>query len=490
MQLTKLMAGMALNTEELHEIEITGLAADSRLVKPGYIFAALPSSQKESSTDGRNFISEAINNGAVAILAPEGTELDDKTCLLLHENPRRHLAELAATFYERQPKNIAAVTGTNGKSSVVSFSKQIWTKLGIVSASIGTLGVDSEGLDVQSSLTTPDPIELHKLLSELEDKNINSIAIEASSHGLDQHRLDGVNIQAAAFTNLSHDHLDYHLNTNEYFNAKAYLFEQLLPEEGTAVLNSDSAEFDKLYSICRDKGQNILTFGQNASDIQIDCLDSVPEGLRVCLNIFGKPYETHIPLIGSFQAYNALAALGLIIALGSNIDDAFSALANLNGIKGRVELIGRLQNGSRVFVDYAHTPAALESLIISVKNHSKGNLNLVFGAGGDRDSTKRAKMGEIAFKLCDRVFITDDNPRNENPSSIRKQILSGCPNAIEINNRATAIEQAISQLSKDDILIIAGKGHETGQIVGGQIIPFDDTDVAASTIIELGGELK
>ena len=219
-------------------------------------------------------------------------------------------------------------------------------------------------------------------------------------------------------------------------------------------------------------------------------MDSVHEGLRVCLNIFGKPYETHIPLIGSFQAYNALTALGLILALGSNIDDAFSALANLNGIRGRVELIGRLQNGSRVFVDYAHTPAALESLIVSVKNHSEGNLNLVFGAGGERDNSKREKMGEIAFKLCDKVFITDDNPRNENPSSIRKQILAGCPNAIEIDNRAAAIEQAISELSKDDILIIAGKGHETEQIVGNQIIPFDDTEVVASAIKELGGELK
>ena len=484
------MANMALNTEELNDIEITGLTSDSRLVKPGYVFAALPSSQKESPTDGRNYISEAINNGAVAILAPEGTQLDDKTYLLVHENPRRYLAELAASFYERQPRSIAAVTGTNGKSSVVSFSKQIWTKMGVASASIGTLGVDSEGLDIQSSLTTPDPVELHKLLSELADKNIDSIVIEASSHGLDQHRLDGVIIQAAAFTNLSHDHLDYHLNETEYFNAKAYLFEHLLPSEGTAVLNSDSAYFEKLNRICRNKGHNILTFGQNGSDIRIDCLDSVHEGLRVCLNIFGKPYETHIPLIGSFQAYNALTALGLILALGSNIDDAFSALANLNGIRGRVELIGRLQNGSRVFVDYAHTPAALESLIVSVKNHSEGNLNLVFGAGGERDNSKREKMGEIAFKLCDKVFITDDNPRNENPSSIRKQILAGCPNAIEIDNRAAAIEQAISELSKDDILIIAGKGHETEQIVGNQIIPFDDTEVVASAIKELGGELK
>ena len=474
--------------ETLQDVQITGLTADSRRVEPGFLFAALPSVTLGSGTDGRDYIGDAVARGAVAVLAPPGTELTDAAQLVVDENPRRQLALLAARFYQRQPKTIAAVTGTNGKSSVVGFTRQIWSHLGVPAASIGTLGVDADGFDAGPSLTTPDPVALHKTLSDLADAGVDHLAMEASSHGLDQYRLDGVNIAAAAFTNLTRDHLDYHQTEADYFAAKQRLFEQLLRPEGTAVLNADSPYYEEIRDICRQAGHRITSYGLDTSDMRIDDLTPLANGLRLCVTIARQTFETHLPLVGAFQAYNALAALGLAIGCGANVNDAFTTLALLKGVRGRMQLAGRHSNGAPVYIDYAHTPDALETALSAIRPHVPGKLAVVFGAGGDRDPGKRAMMGKVAAAFADRVIVTDDNPRREDPASIRRQILTGCPGAAEFDNRAKAIAAAIGDLAPDDVLIIAGKGHETGQIVGTQVLPFDDAEVAGNALTELSGE--
>ena len=474
--------------ETLQDVQITGLTADSRRVEPGFLFAALPSVTLGSGTDGRDYIGDAVARGAVAVLAPPGTELTDAAQLVVDENPRGQLALLAARFYQRQPKTIAAVTGTNGKSSVVGFTRQIWSHLGVPAASIGTLGVDADGFDAGPSLTTPDPVALHKTLGDLADAGVDHLAMEASSHGLDQYRLDGVNIAAAAFTNLTRDHLDYHQTEADYFAAKQRLFEQLLRPEGTAVLNADSPYYEEIRDICRQAGHRITSYGLDTSDMRIDDLTPLANGLRLCVTIARQTFETHLPLVGAFQAYNALAALGLAIGCGANVNDAFTTLALLKGVRGRMQLAGRHSNGAPVYIDYAHTPDALETALSAIRPHVPGKLAVVFGAGGDRDPGKRAMMGKVAAAFADRVIVTDDNPRREDPASIRRQILTGCPGAAEFDNRAKAIAAAIGDLAPDDVLIIAGKGHETGQIVGTQVLPFDDAEVAGNALTELNGE--
>ncbi|MFT5180448.1 MAG: UDP-N-acetylmuramoyl-L-alanyl-D-glutamate--2,6-diaminopimelate ligase [Alphaproteobacteria bacterium] len=482
------MTPMTPQIDTLHDVQITGLTADSRRVEPGYLFAALPSATQGSGTDGREYIGDALARGAVAVLAPLGTELDDTAQLLVDENPRRQLAHLAARFYQHQPKTIAAVTGTNGKSSVVGFTRQIWSHLDVPAASIGTLGIDADGFDAGPSLTTPDPVALHQTLANLADAGIDHLAMEASSHGLDQYRLDGVNIAAAAFTNLTRDHLDYHQTEAQYFAAKARLFEQLLPADGTAVLNADSSYYEEIRGICRQAGHRISSFGLSTSDMRIDDLSPLADGLRLCVTIAHRTFETRLPLVGGFQAYNALAALGLVIGCGADVDDAFGALALLTGVRGRMQLIGRHPNGAMVYIDYAHTPDALETALSAIRPHVTGKLAVVFGAGGDRDAGKRAMMGKVAAQFADRAIVTDDNPRREDAASIRRQILTGCPGASEFDNRAKAIATAIGDLAAEDTVIIAGKGHETGQIVGTEVLPFDDAEVARSVLTELGGE--
>lgn len=486
------MTPLAPQIDTLQDVQITGLTADSRRVEPGYLFAALPSATRGSGTDGRDFIGDALSRGAVAVLAPPDTVLDamfdNGAQLLVDENPRRQLALLAARFYQRQPKTVAAITGTNGKSSVAGFTRQIWSQLGLPSASIGTLGIDADGFDPGPSLTTPDPVALHQTLAELADAGIDHLALEASSHGLDQYRLDGIVIAAAAFTNLTRDHLDYHRTEAEYFAAKRRLFEQLLPSDGTAVLNADSPHYEEIRDVCRLAGHRISSYGVNTSDMRIDDLSPLADGLRLCVTIDRRTFETRLPLVGAFQAYNALAALGLAIGCGAAVDDAFAALALLKGVRGRMELVAQHPNGAMVYVDYAHTPDALETALSAIRPHVTGKLAVVFGAGGDRDPGKRAMMGKVAAQSADRVTVTDDNPRREDPASIRRQILTACPGAAEFDNRAKAIAAAIGKLASDDVLIIAGKGHETGQIVGTEVLPFDDAEVARGVITELGGE--
>jgi UDP-N-acetylmuramoyl-L-alanyl-D-glutamate--2,6-diaminopimelate ligase len=483
------MTPMTPQIDTLQDVQITGLTADSRRVEPGYLFAALPSATRGSGTDGRDFIGDAVARGAVAVLAPPGTVLKDAAQLVVDENPRRQLALLAARFYQRQPKTVAAVTGTNGKSSVVGFTRQIWSHLGMPAASIGTLGIDADGFDAGPSLTTPDPVALHKTLADLADAGVDHLSMEASSHGLDQYRLDGVDIVAAAFTNLTRDHLDYHQSEADYFAAKLRLFEQLLRPDGTAVLNADSPYYEEIRDACRLAGHRISSYGLNTSDMRIDDLSPLADGLRLCVTIAQRTYETRLPLVGAFQAHNALAALGLAIGCGADVEDAFAALARLKGVRGRMQLAGRHPNGAPVYIDYAHTPDALETALLAIRPHVAGKLAVVFGAGGDRDPGKRAMMGKVAAEFADRAIVTDDNPRREDPASIRRQILTGCPGAAEYDNRAKAIAAAIAELASEDVLIIAGKGHETGQLVGTQVLPFDDVEVAGEALAELGGEV-
>jgi UDP-N-acetylmuramoyl-L-alanyl-D-glutamate--2,6-diaminopimelate ligase len=468
------------------EIEIKGLSADSRRVEPGYLFAALPGAR----ADGRAYIIDALKRGASAILAPLDTELPPeigRTPVLFDDNPRRRLALMAARFYRKQPKTIAAVTGTSGKTSTAHFTRQLWTLLGFRAGSLGTLGVVAPGHDHPGALTTPDPIELHRLLAELAQGGIDHLAIEASSHGLDQYRLDGVKLKAAAFTNLTHEHLDYHGTMARYFRAKARLFEQLLPSTGTAVLNADSEQFGDLQAICNQRGVPVIAFGKAGKDLTLVVRTLLPVAQRLVLDVFGQRAELLFPVAGGFQTYNALTALGLVIGSGADPAQAAAQLAQLTGVHGRIELVARHPSGATIMVDYSHKPEALRTILTELRPLARNRLVVVFGCGGDRDRAKRPVMGAIAAELADVVIVTDDNPRSEDPAAIRAAILAGAPGAREIGDRALAIRTAIAELEAGDLLVIAGKGHETGQIVGSVTLPFDDAEVARETALALGG---
>ncbi len=485
MRLTELMAGMDNIARALRDVDVTGLTADSRSVEADFLFAALPGAQD----DGRRYIDDAIARGARVVLAPEGTHLDQHPSvqLITHENPRRLLAELAARFYGRQPETMVAVTGTNGKSSVVGFVRQIWEHLGLKAGSMGTLGLEAPGFAGGESLTTPDQVRLHHDLAALAKAGVDHVAIEASSHGLDQYRLDGVRFRAAAFTNLGRDHLDYHGNLDNYLAAKMRLFETLMTVDGTAVLNADIPEFDALRGICKNTGITTRSFGRRTSDLRLDDLAALPDGQRMCLTVDGRSFETRLPLVGEFQAYNALAALGLVIACGGDLDGAVAALCRLQGVKGRLELVARHPNNAPIYVDFAHTPEALETVLGAIRPHVRGALVVVFGAGGDRDPGKRPLMGAACARLADRCIVTDDNPRSEDPAAIRKAVLAACPGAEEIGGRDEAIRHGVAGLTPDDLLVIAGKGHESGQIVGDQVLPFDDGDAARAAALSCAG---
>ncbi len=464
----------------IRDVEITGLTADSRAVERGYLFAALPGSHE----DGRAYIDDAIARGAKVVLAPDGTRLDrdDAVQLVTDDNPRRLLAELAARFYGRQPSTVVGVTGTNGKSSVVGFVRQIWERQGLKAGSMGTLGLEAPGFAGGESLTTPDQVQLHHDLASLAKAGVDHLAIEASSHGLDQYRLDGVRFRAAAFTNLGRDHLDYHGDREHYLAAKMRLFDTLLPADGTAVLNADIAEFDLLRERCKAAGVEMRSYGRRTSDLRLDDVAPLAGGQRLCLTINGRSFETRLPLVGSFQAYNALAALGLVIACGGDADETVAALCHLKGVRGRLECVAQHPNGAPIYVDYAHTADALETVLTAIRPHVRGQLAVVFGAGGDRDPGKRPLMGAACARLADRCIVTDDNPRGEDPALIRKAVLAACPGALEIGARDEAIRRGIADLAPDDVLVIAGKGHETGQIVGDQVLPFDDAAVARAAV--------
>jgi UDP-N-acetylmuramoyl-L-alanyl-D-glutamate--2,6-diaminopimelate ligase len=473
----------------LNDPEIVGLTADSRTVQPGFLFAALPGTRQ----DGRSFAADAIARGAVAILTDDpdalafSPEQRDRVSTVTDANPHRRLALMAALFHGRQPRTIAAVTGTNGKTSVVHFTREIWTGLGHSAASLGTLGLVTATERRPGALTTPDPVALHRDLAGLAGQGIDHLAVEASSHGLHQFRLDGLSVCAAAFTNLTRDHLDYHGNMAHYRSAKERLFTALLAPGGSAVLNRDSDEFARLDALCRDRGHPVIAYGADpAADLRLVALEPRTGSQSLILEVFGRRHELVLPLAGEFQALNALAALGLVIATGGPVYAATAALGDLTGVPGRLQFVSGRQDGAAIVVDYAHTPDALATVLMALRPHVRGRLAVLFGCGGDRDSGKRPLMGEVATRLADRVYVTDDNPRTEAPAKIRRAILDAAQSAIEIGDRRSAIGTAIAELGAGDLLVIAGKGHETGQIIGAETYPFDDAEVAR----ELAGKCR
>ena len=465
-------------------IDITGLTADSRAVRDGYLFAALPGTQ----VDGRRFIADAVAKGARAVLAPKGTQLDAglDAQLVEAEQVRSAFARMAAAFYGRQPAFVAAVTGTNGKTSVATFARQIWTAAGQQAASVGTLGLVPEIADSPGKLTTPDPEALHRCLAQLADQGVDRLAIEASSHGLDQARLDGLNVSAAAFTNLTQDHLDYHGTMAAYMSAKLRLFSHLLQKDGTAVINADSQYAAAVAETCRARRLAAWTYGEAAdSDLRLVSRQPTLAGQHLDLSLFGESADVQLPLVGRFQAMNALAALGLVLASGLDRDAALAAIERLEGVPGRLQRVAETPSGGQVFVDYAHTPDALETVLQALRPHVGRRLICIFGCGGDRDRGKRPIMGEIAARLAEEAIVTDDNPRGEDPAAIRQEIIAAAPDAREVDDRARAIATAIADMGEGDLLLIAGKGHETGQIVGDQTLPFDDAEVARAAIAQL-----
>ncbi|WP_249208810.1 UDP-N-acetylmuramoyl-L-alanyl-D-glutamate--2,6-diaminopimelate ligase [Magnetospirillum sulfuroxidans] len=457
---------------------ITGITCDSRNVVPGMLFAALSGAK----ADGRAFIAQAVEKGAAAILAANGTQAETGTAVLVtDDNPRRAYALAAAAFHQRQPAVMAAITGTNGKTSGVNFTRQIWRTLGYRSAALGTLGIVADGWPNRPSLTTPDPADLHAALAELAADGITHAAMEASSHGLDQYRLDGVRLQAAAFTNLTRDHLDYHGSMESYLAAKLRLFSDLLPEGGVAVINADCPIAAQVAHAAG--ARRLIRCGRAGAELALKDIRPDVHGQVLDLDVLGQAVTIRLPLAGSFQAANALTALGLVIGCGGNAQAAALALENLEEIPGRLQKVAD-KNDAPIFVDYAHTPDALETVLTALRPHVRGRLLVVFGCGGDRDPGKRPQMGEIAARLADLAIVTDDNPRSEDPGVIRAAILAAAPRAVEIADRRAAIVHAVSLLRNGDVLVVAGKGHESGQIIGAHTLPFDD---ASECRIAAGG---
>jgi len=464
------------------DIDVVGITADSRTVRAGDAFAAIAGSK----ADGLRFVAPALAGGASAILAeraPEGP-LPAGVAFVRVGNIRRTLALAAAKFYPRQPPTIAAVTGTSGKTSVAAFTRQIWTALGHQAASIGTVGVVSPRGEVYGSLTTPDPVELHRSLDQLAREGVTHLAIEASSHGLDQYRLDGLRIAAAGFTNITRDHLDYHPSFQDYLDAKLRLFRNLLEPTGAAVVEADHEHADVVVAAATARGAAVMTVGRAGTGIRL--VDTAIDGFAQAFTAEhgGRRFAVRLPLVGEFQIENALVAAGLVIATGGDAAATFAALGELRGAKGRLELVGE-KRGAPIFVDYAHKPDALAKALEALRPYVAGKLVVVFGAGGDRDRGKRPLMGAVAAEKADKVIVTDDNPRSENPAAIRAAILATAPGATEIGDRREAIRAAIAGLSRGDILLVAGKGHETGQIIGDRTIDFSDHEAVASALGEL-----
>jgi len=464
---------------DLDALGITGLAADSRKVRPGYLFMAVPGAR----ADGRAFAADAAARGARAILAPVGTapdSLPDGVAVVLDETPRRAFARLAARFFGAQPARTAAVTGTSGKTSVVDFIRQLWRLLGLPAASLGTLGLIAPGMRRAGALTTPDPVQLHRDLARLAEAGIDRVALEASSHGLDQHRLDGVRVSTAVFTNFSRDHLDYHASLEDYLNAKLGLFRRVLTPGGVAVINADDPAGERVDAAARAAGHTVWRFGRSgrASEIAIESIEPAADGQAVSFRLFGRPHRTRLAFAGEFQALNALAALAAVAAEERDPDTAAACLEGLRGVRGRLELAARTRSGAPIYVDYAHKPGALAAALEALRPSVQGRLIVVLGAGGDRDPGKRGEMGAVADRLADLAIVTDDNPRTEDPAAIRAAILSACPGAVEIADRKEAIAAGIDSLRAEDALLVAGKGHETSQIEGAESRPFDDRAVA------------
>lgn len=460
------------------DLEITSLTADSRAVTPGAIFVAIPGTR----VDGTKFILDAVNKGAIAVVAAQDADVPDVSVPVLRtSDPRRALALMAAKLLPRRPEVAVAVTGTNGKTSVVEFTRQIFAALGRKAASLGTLGVVKPDGARYGSLTTPDPITLHQMLSDLAKEGVTHLAFEASSHGLDQRRLDGVPLSAAAFTNLGRDHLDYHADIDDYFSAKLRLFEVLLEPGRPAIINADDPRAEQVAKVARRRGQQVVTVGQKGEILTLEGHERDGFGQMLRIRHGQVVQKIHLPLLGFYQASNALVAAGLAIATGEEIDEVVDTLSSLKGVNGRLEIVGQ-DDGALVVVDYAHKPEALQAALQALRPFVTGRLICVFGCGGDRDRGKRPIMGRIATEFADVVIVTDDNPRTESPPAIRAEILAGAPGAKEIGDRRTAIEEAIDMMGPGDVVLIAGKGHETGQIVGDTVLPFSDHDVAREAL--------
>jgi UDP-N-acetylmuramoyl-L-alanyl-D-glutamate--2,6-diaminopimelate ligase len=462
----------------LGELEIKSLTADSRKMEPGGLFVALAGSK----ADGAAFINDAVAKGASLILS--GHPADAPVPVLAVSNPRRYLSLAAARFYGAQPQTMVAVTGTAGKTSVASFTRQIWTAAGYAAAQIGTTGVISPSRSDYGSLTTPDPVSLHALLAELAGEGVTHAAMEASSHGLDQHRLDGVKLVAGAFTNLGRDHMDYHPTMENYMAAKMRLFSELLEKGQPAVIFSDDPWSQHAIQAAESAGLDVRTVGRKGDFLTLKRVEHFRHKQMIEIHHQGEIFEVDIPLAGDFQVANALVSAGLAISTGVPVAVALRALEKLVGAAGRLELVGHAKNGALAYVDYAHKPDALENVLTSVRPFTSGRIVVVFGCGGDRDKGKRPIMGEVASRLSDVVIVTDDNPRSEVPETIRSEIMAAAPGALEIADRAQAIRHAVAMLESGDTLIVAGKGHEEGQIVGTTVLPFSDHQQVRSALEE------
>ena len=469
--------------------QITGIAVDSRAVREGYLFAAMPGSTQH----GAIFAPQALAQGAVAILTDaEGVRIagealkDSAAAVVQTDAPREALSRAAALWYGAQPETMAAVTGTNGKTSVASFLRQIWIELELPAVNLGTTGVEG-AWSAPLAHTTPEPLTLHRVLAEAAAQGITHAAMEASSHGLDQRRLDGVTLRAAGFSNFTQDHLDYHESFEAYFDAKAGLFARVLPEDGTAVINIDDTRGVDLVAVAKARGCTVMTVGRDGGDLHLtgQRFDATGQDLRFVYR--GRDYQKRLELIGGFQADNVLLAAGLAIACGADARDVFDTLPHLTTVRGRMQLAATRDNGGAVFVDYAHTPDAVATALKAMRPHVMGRLVAIVGAGGDRDRAKRPLMGAAAAEYADTVIVTDDNPRSEDPATIRAAVLGGAPGASEVGDRAEAILRGVSMIGPGDALMIAGKGHETGQIVGDDVLPFDDVEQASMSVAALDG---
>lgn len=481
--LKKVDKGLEIHSKSLPQIDlldITSIVLDSRKATPGSLFGALAGIKE----DGEKYIGNAIEKGASVVLASKATcesltHQYPQVIFLSHANVQEAFYQILRTFYTRRPKIIVAVTGTNGKTSTVEFARQIWKLLGYSSATLGSFGLVSENRCIKFNefkVATPDAATLAQLLTDLESDGVSHLAMEATSHGLHQGRLKNMRFQAAGFTNLTRDHLDYHANMSEYLEAKLILFKELMAPGGTIVLNADI----EIFNIIKNASypHPLITYGKAGGDISINYIQPLPHGQKLSINIFGKRYHLEIPLVGRFQVMNALCALGLVLATDpERSHEAILALEKLEGVRGRLELVGHSRKGAAVYIDYAHSPDALKSALSALKPHTENNLYAIFGCGGNRDKGKRPQMGKIAAELANYVIVTDDNPRYEDAAVIRSEVIAGCPNAKNIGDRREAIQEALNISQAGDVILIAGKGHESGQIIGDKVTPFDDREV-------------
>ncbi len=489
---TTSLTELGLTAQTGGEVRITGLTVDSREVKPGFLFAALPGSQ----VHGAEFIQYALRMEAAAILTDaEGAQIardvldGADAALVVTEDPRQALAGAAALWFGRQPAHMIGVTGTNGKTSVSTFTRQIWVELGYQAANLGTTGIEG-AYTAPLAHTTPEPVLLHRHLSEMAEAGITHCAMEASSHGLDQRRLDGVQLMAAGFTNFSQDHLDYHGTFDAYFAAKAGLFARVLSQDGIAVINIDDPKGVEMARIAEARGQRLIRVGRAPrAELRLTGQRFDATGQELLFEYEGAPKSVRLNLIGGFQAENILLACGLVIACGAEPDRVFETLPHLGTVRGRMQLAATRENGATVFVDYAHTPDAVETALKALRPHVMGRLIAIVGAGGDRDVGKRPLMGQAAAKNADLVIVTDDNPRSEDPATIRAAVMQGAPDATNVGDRAEAILRGVDALGPGDALLICGKGHETGQTVGDNVFPFDDVEQASVAVAALDGAL-